>query len=289
MLRKLLTIITMMFLGLSWLTTPALADNEVQLALANPTAPKVVFRLDDVQDWYCNEAQQEIIKVFADYSIDGKSSPQGISMGIIGDIFGEDVAHVEKIQEIMANLGEHGEIISDSMTHEDFSEKTIEEQVRELEDFRELIGDTYFPEKEVRTFVAPFNAYSEDTTIPALQLTGYDILSGQCTPGFCYNQGDPTSNPAYLPAGASTGGWDVPYKIQPASEIFAEIQEQIEVNNWSVVMMHPFEFTKNAPDDTRVNPDAIETLKELIGMCLDNGYEVVTYMELVDSVLYSYY
>ncbi|NEQ40573.1 MAG: polysaccharide deacetylase family protein [Okeania sp. SIO3I5] len=288
MSRKLFIIITMMFLGLSWLTSPALADHEVQLALANPTTPKVVFRLDDIQDWYCNEAQQEIIKVFADYSVDGKSSPQGISIGIIGNVFGEDVAHVEEIQEIMANLGDSGEVVSHSMTHEDFSEKTIEEQVRELEDFRELIGDTYFPEKEVRTFIAPFNAYSEDTTIPAMKEAGYDILSAQCTPNFCYNEGDPTSNPAYLPAAASTGGWDVPYKIQPASEIFAEIQEQIEINNWSVVMMHPFEFTMEDPDDTEVNPDAIETLRELIGICLDNGYEVVTYSQLVDSVLSSY-
>ncbi|NEP78856.1 MAG: hypothetical protein F6K39_12165 [Okeania sp. SIO3B3] len=283
MLRKLFILIAMVVVGFSLLASPTLADTHAQSVYGNQAVPKVVFRLDDIQDGYCNEAQQEIIKVFANYSVDDQNSPQGISIGIIGNSFGKDAPHVEAIQEIMTNLGDRGEVVSHSMTHDDFRCKTIRQQVKELNDFKAIIGETYFPDKTVRTFIPPFNEYCENTTIPAMTLAGYDILSGQCTDS-CYNEGDPSSNPAYLPAGASTGGWISPYEIQPASDIFAEIQEQIEKNNWSVVMMHPYEFTENAPENTEVNPDAIETLRELIGMCLDNGYEVVTYSQLVDSV-----
>ncbi|NES64781.1 MAG: hypothetical protein F6K24_05720 [Okeania sp. SIO2D1] len=284
MLRKLFLLIAMVVVGFSLLASPTLADTHAESLDGNQTVPKVVFRLDDVQDGYCNEAQQEIIKVFANYSVDDKSTPQSISIGIIGNSFGKDVPHVEEIKEIMTNLGDRGEVVSHSMTHDDFRCKTIRQQVKELNDFKAIIGDTYFPDKTVRTFIPPLNQYCENTTIPAMTQAGYDILSAQCTEGFCYNEGDPSSNPAYLPAAASTGGWDGPYEIQPANTIFAEIQKQIEKNNWSVVMMHPYEFTVNAPENTEVKHSAIETLRELIGMCLDNGYELVTYTQLVDSV-----
>lgn len=287
MSRKLIIIITMMFLGLSWLTSPALANNDVvQLASANATTPKVVFRLDDTQDWFCRDAQQDIIKVFADYSVGGTSSPQGISIGIIGDYFGSDGNLVKEIQQQMIKLGDHGEVVSHSMTHDrDFSTKPYEEQVKELEDFRKKMnGEDFFPEKEIRTFIPPENKYSHDT-IAALEEAGYEILSGQCTSSNCKDPGDVSSTPAYLPAGASTGGWGPTLSIQPAEKIFGEIQAQIDIEDWSVVMMHPQEFSTNAATDCDiVNQDALDTLRRVIGMCRENGYELVTYMQLVDSV-----
>ncbi|NEN87602.1 MAG: hypothetical protein F6K48_01140 [Okeania sp. SIO3H1] len=285
MLRKLFIIIAMMVVGLSWLASPTLAQTDAQWVDGNQTVPKVVFRLDDVQDWYQAPSQIAVMEAFANYSVEGKNSPQSLSIGVIGCSFGDDELHVKKIEEIMTNLGERGEVVSHSMTHEDFSAKTLEKQIREFKDFK-TVADIYFPGKTVRTFIAPYNEYDECTTVKAMKLTGYDILSAQCTPDFCYNAGDPSSTPAYLPAGASTGGWTAPYKIQTANKIFAEIQAQIKSNdnqNWSVVMMHPFEFTKGE-DTEEVNPCAIETLKKVIEMCLDNGYELVTYTQLVDSV-----
>jgi len=242
-----------------------------------PGAPKkVVFRLDDIQDYYLEEEQKAIIDAFADYA----TGSQSISIGIIGDLFAQPYnSFAEEIKLKMEQLGEQGEVVCHSMTHQPFVSKSEEEQYKELSDCKDKFAGI-FPGKEINTFIPPENEYNSDT-IKAMNRAGYTILSSQCTTSLCPNPGDPTSMPAYLPAGASTGGWTTPYEMRPASEIFAEIQSQAESNNnqnWSVVMMHPQDFMLD--DGISLDEEAIETLKELIDMCLDNGYELVTFTQL---------
>ncbi|HID99633.1 MAG TPA: hypothetical protein EYP59_05005 [Thiotrichaceae bacterium] len=151
-----------------------------------------------------------------------------------------------------------------------------------MEKFNDNIS-SYFPGRKFRTLIPPFNNYNGDT-LTAMERTGYNILSAQCSQGNCPHEGDIVSTPAYVPVGASTGGWGTPYQIQPAATVFKEIKGQIDQSGgkWSAVMMHPQEFSVELTPV--VNEEAIQILKELIEMCLDARYELVTFTQLVDSV-----
>ena len=52
--------------------------------------------------------------------------------------------------------------------------------------------------------------------------------------------------------------------------------------NFSVVMMHPQDFSKDT-DTNIVDLESIDKLKALISLCLDAGYELMTFSELAND------
>ncbi len=250
-------------------TNPPTVEEEI-------VRPKVVFRLDDIEDYWREEGQLAPIKTFAEYP----GGPESLTIGIIGKTFAQEWNdHADEVKQYVDMLGEKGEVACHSTKHEDFTGMTLEEQEQDLQLCRDKI-ETVFPSKNTKTFIPPFNNFNEDTKEAMLQ-EGYSIMSSQCSPEWCMDPGGFTGeSPVNLPVGASTGGWTGPYQMQSAEEIFTEIQDQLSSNNnqnWSVVMMHPEEY-----EDGGVN--ATNTLREVIKMCKQNGIKLVTFSELVESV-----
>ena len=146
-----------------------------------------------------------------------------------------------------------------------------------------------YPGKEINTFIPPYNEFNNDT-LEAMREESYSILSSKSTNysipnGSCYNEGGnfDEDDIVDLPVGASTGGFGSTLVLQSAQTVFDQIEKQLKDNgqNWSVVMMHPQEFSTA---EYEVDIDAIATLNELIDMCESSGYEMVTFSQLKDSV-----
>ena len=244
------------------------------------TEPTVIFRLDDIQPYYLEPTQLEIMRTF-------EAKDVALTIGVIAGSL-VDSPHSDALYSIMSNLGEKGEVACHSMTHSNFTSLSLDEQKEELSECRDKLM-TLFPGKEINTFIPPQNLSNNDT-LEAMREESYSILSSKSTNysipnGSCYNEGGnfDEDDIVDLPVGASTGGFGSTLVLQSAQTVFDQIKNQLDDNgqNWSVVMMHPQEFstTKN-----EVNLDAIATLNELIDMCESSGYEMVTFSQLKDSV-----
>jgi peptidoglycan/xylan/chitin deacetylase (PgdA/CDA1 family) len=244
------------------------------------TEPTVIFRLDDIQPYYLEPTQLEIMRTFEARGV-------ALTIGVITRSLVKS-PHSDALYSIMSNLGEKGEVACHSKTHPNFTSLSLNEQKDELSDCRDKLM-TLFPGKEINTFIPPYNEFNDDT-LEAMREESYSILSSQSTNysipnGSCYNECgnfDDEDDIVDLPMGASTGGYGSTLVLQSAQTVFDQINNQLDDNgqNWSVVMMHPQEFSTGK----EVNLDAIATLNELIDMCESSGYEMVTFSQLKDSV-----
>lgn len=256
----------------------AKATSNPPVPICPVTEPTVIFRLDDIQSYFLEPTQLEIMRTF-------EAKDVALTIGVIAGSL-VDSPHSDALYSIMSNLGEKGEVACHSMTHSNFTSLSLDEQKEELSDCRDKLM-TLFPGKEINTFIPPYNEFNNDT-LEAMREESYSILSSKSTNysipnGSCYNEGGnfDEDDIVDLPVGASTGGFGSTLVLQSAQTVFDQIEKQLKDNgqNWSVVMMHPQEFTKN-----EVNLDPIATLNELIDMCVRSGYEMVTFSQLKDSV-----
>ena len=255
----------------------AKATSNPPVPICPVTEPTVIFRLDDIQSGFLEDTQLAIMRTF-------EARDVALTIGVIGNSF----SYSDTLNSIMSNLGEKGEVACHSMTHSDFTSLSLDEQKKELSDCRDKLM-TSFPGKEINTFIPPYNEFNNDT-LEAMREESYSILSSKSTNysipnGSCYNEGGnfDEDDIVDLPVGASTGGFGSTLVLQSAQTVFDQIEKQLKDNgqNWSVVMMHPQEFSTA---EYEVDMDAIATLNELIDMCESSGYEMVTFSQLKDSV-----
>lgn len=257
----------------------AKATSNPPVPICPVTEPTVIFRLDDIQSYFLEPTQLKIMRTF-------EAKDVALTIGVIAGSL-VDSPHSDALYSIMSNLGEKGEVACHSMTHSNFTSLSLDEQKEELSDCRDKLM-TLFPGKEINTFIPPYNEFNNDT-LEAMREESYSILSSRSTNysipnGSCYNEGGnfDEDDIVDLPVGASTGGFGPTLVLQSAQTVFDQIKNQLDYNgqNWSVVMMHPQEFSTG----NEVNLDAIATLNELIDMCESSGYEMVTFSQLKDSV-----
>lgn len=255
----------------------AKATSNPPVPICPVTEPTVIFRLDDIQSGFLEDTQLAIMRTF-------EARDVALTIGVIGNSF----SYSDTLNSIMSNLGEKGEVACHSMTHSNFTSLSLDEQKKELSDCRDKLM-TLFPGKEINTFIPPYNEFNNDT-LEAMREESYSILSSKSTNysipnGSCYNEGGnfDEDDIVDLPVGASTGGFGSTLVLQSAQTVFDQIEKQLKDNgqNWSVVMMHPQEFSTA---EYEVDMDAIATLNELIDMCESSGYEMVTFSQLKDSV-----
>lgn len=257
----------------------AKATSNPPVLICPVTEPTVIFRLDDIQSGFLEDTQLAIMRTF-------EARDVALTIGVIGNDFSPPYS--DTLNSIMSNLGEKGEVACHSMTHSNFTSLSLDEQKKELSDCRDKLM-TLFPGKEINTFIPPYNEFNNDT-LEAMREESYSILSSKSTNysipnGSCYNEGGnfDEDDIVDLPVGASTGGFGSTLVLQSAQTVFDQIEKQLKDNgqNWSVVMMHPQEFSTA---EYEVDMDAIATLNELIDMCESSGYEMVTFSQLKDSV-----
>src|SRR3990170_1833599 len=74
----------------------------------------VAFRLDDIQDYFLNNVQIEIMNTF-------QKNNKSLTVGIIGNYFGNDTAIVNFLKEKLENNTSSLEIANHGWNHEDFT------------------------------------------------------------------------------------------------------------------------------------------------------------------------
>ena len=232
----------------------------------------VAFRLDDIQDFFLSDVQVEIIETFQQNDVD-------LTIGVIGNNIGRDI----EITELLSNLSDVPtiEFANHGWDHEDFSQFDTVGQEMLLLRTNQKLSDMFGVTPTV--FIPPLNSYNDDT-ISALKSAGFTHYSSELDfskPPF------PLSGlPLYhFPETAITGELDAQrtrFVGLSADSTFDQVQQSISEFGFSVVTLHPQEFSvfANQRYQDKVNTSQIEELKTLFSKLEKNNIETVLISEI---------
>lgn len=247
--------------AITTLTITLLSTSQVNAS----SVPLVAFRMDDIQDWWLEDAQQTVINVF-------KSRKLPLTIGIIANYFYTD-GHTtmrDFVKKCLKTSGFPIEIANHGWKHEDFTTFSASKQDKLIKQAKaKTISDLSL--SDLTTFIPPFNKF-DDNTIAALKNNGFKTMSAGISEYTSRNYPGTKSSFREYPVGSSTTDLSDSYKIS-AEESFEMIQDQIRDHGFSAVMMHFVEFTD---DDGDIDYDALDDLVRLIDMVKDAGYKMTT-------------
>lgn len=263
------------------------------LIFSNPCLDKnsqyITFRLDDLQDYWCQDISKEIVDSFVDLEIP-------ISVGVIGKgdmketwSKGYKIINENKNQPLV-------EFVSHSFNHNSMISLNEQEKKADFKSFKDVMTETFGLKTSV--FIPPRNEY-DNNTLKILKENGFNILSAVCIfddsgiADHCPGEGDNVKAPVKadefgiyrLPMGAVIG-CEYSYFSTFIGEVSYNctkkwINNQMIAQNFSVVMLHPQEFA-DPPSYTK-NSEKLESLKSIIQE-LKKDYCIVTFNELASKV-----
>jgi len=214
----------------------------------------VAFRLDDIQDYWLNEVQINLIQTF-------KQKQIPLTIGVIADMFGEDSKLVDEIRHYI-NSNFDLEIANHGFGNEPLINFDKETQNGIISDSQEKIS-SILKVKPI-SFVPSQNKFNDDT-IEILKENGITHLSSSLL------QGDkpPFSldNQEFyrFPETATTGNFDTDIGLfvgVQSETTLRDVQDSINKYGFAVVTMHPQEFSKVA-DGSYQNSLDLDQMEQL--------------------------
>ena len=247
----------------------------------------VIFRLDDVQDYYLNSVQIEILQKFID-----KNS--NVTIGVIGNFTGNDQFVVSKVQQGhftgLFELAIHG------WNHNDYSNSTLYPLQKQKDDIQ-LTSDKMESlwGRNSTIFLMPFNSYNNDT-LNAMQSKNLKIIGSEFGQELDLNDvyiANPPSNTT-----DSFGIYHLPQAIEyystasntktPLNTIMTIVNSTIATYGYAVVTLHPQDFSeKSSPTVATgvINATEITDLGILIDTIRNQGKTIKTFSAVTNVPL----
>jgi hypothetical protein len=217
-------------------------------ASENLDRPKVIIRVDDVQDFAFREAQLFLLN----QSLENKVP---LSLAIIPEVFGMDHELVEttiKAIESDCEVDVHG------WEHENLTQFGFDEQKLRLLKAKQYLDWTL--NAETKVLVPPMFSYDNDT-IEAMEETGYTIVSGLAE---FHEEGWVSEKVLSIPATIelsdySNGTW----KMKSRNVILDEVEDSINAHGYAMIVTHPQEFMKGTSLDQKIAVEFEQILQGL--------------------------
>lgn len=239
----------------------------------------VAFRLDDIQDYYLNKVQIEIINTFQKNDAD-------LTVGVIGNYFGNDQSLVNVLKESVQKNNPKIEVANHGWNHEDFTKLSKDIQLQLLKRTNEKVFNVLGA--DTIGFIAPFNTINTDMS-NTLKENGVRYVSANVTmdqPPYNIK-----ANTLYhLPGTAFTGNLNKDNTFWFSTshkETFAQVQSSLINYGFAVVMLHPQEYSvrEGLNYKNEVDFNQIHELEMLIEQIKDNGLKIVTVKEIPDHTI----
>lgn len=233
----------------------------------------VAFRLDDIQDYFLNHVQLEVMEVF-----DKRNA--SLTVGIIGNYFGEDPLVVNYLTS--RNGDPLLEVANHGWNHEDLTEFNKEEQSTLIQRSNEKIVGILGSRPIV--LIAPYNVVNADT-FSAAREAGIRYISANVT--FDPPPYDSRSNQSLyrFPETALMGDLNADntsWITLDHQEVLSEIELSLNQYGFAVVTLHPQDFAEREMLQYKniVNQDHIGQLEMLLDKIKDHGIKIVTLSEI---------
>lgn len=249
----------------------------------------VVFRIDDIQDYWIRSAQLAALNQFIDRN-------QSLTLGIIMRDTGNDTEIVNKVREGhnagLFELAVHG------WNHTDYTKLSEEEQRTSMYDANRKMSALFGNTSEI--FLPPLNAFNNDT-INAMQQAGMTILDANSSSfdelelnGIGSNNNESQTLPSlpmqsknfsYVP---STIAFKDYYQDKPIKNsiqnIFNNVTQSIDAHGYAVIIIHPQDFIQidaNGTFTTILDENEINDLSRLIDLILSNNIRIGSSSEII--------
>jgi peptidoglycan/xylan/chitin deacetylase (PgdA/CDA1 family) len=258
-----------------------------QLASTNSThrilGGCVVFRIDDIQDYWIEQAQLAIMDLFL-------SKNQSLSLGLIMNIVGNDSKIINKLREGyqkgLFELDLHG------WNHVDYTKLNEQKQRDTLQMANEKMR--YLFGKASRIFIPPLDPFNNDT-LKAMRQDGIQIISSL--------ENDPPDNLIWSIADGKTyhnntiyhipgtilfKGWDVQNRTwikRPINELLSALSANIEKYGYAVLVLHPQDFAKlvNGVRVDILDQSEIKDLSTLVNFLLSKNIHILSFSKLISQ------
>jgi peptidoglycan/xylan/chitin deacetylase (PgdA/CDA1 family) len=249
----------------------------------NPNACNcVIFRFDDVQDYFVNSPQIAVMDKFIEKNED-------VSLGIIMNFIGNDASVVTKVQQGHATgrfeLSVHG------WNHDDYTTLSAQTQKDTLKLASDKMKSIWG--KNSTTFILPYNSYNTNT-LQAMKDLGFKIISSEFDQEL--NSGDIYVAISPLDIKDSFGIYHLPQVIEyyssatntktPLNTIMSTVDTTIATYGYAVVTLHPTDFAakdlSHNPTNA-VNATEIASLDSLIGLVHSSGYTIKTFNSVTNT------
>ena len=216
-------------------------------------APSVVFRLDDVQDYFRASASRDIMQLFVDRN-------EVLSIGVIGGAyFGQDAATVAAVtaaSQAGSEVFNHG----DDAT-------TLYNAVTKAEALQHLQNAEVAAFKPYTSFVGHENRWNA-ATLEALAELNYNVISSSTTGDYPMPV-DTTTDPLHLSKTTQTARLVGSSWVSSIGEVVGVCQTEVQARGVCVVMMHPQEFADGVV--------SLAELGDLVDEVKAQGWAVTTF------------
>lgn len=236
----------------------------------------VAFRFDDVQDFWLDEVQIDVLDVFYKNKIP-------LTLGVVGDNFGDDKKLLNFVSHVIVD-NPNIEIANHGYQHEDFATFQKAQQSDLLKKSNQAILETL--RVTPVTFIPPLNSFNKDT-LYAMRENGFKYFSTDLDESNdVYQMSD--SSLYHFPEGATTGELNKEIMLFEGlthQETFSDIQNSIKNYGFAVVTMHPQEFStiRDGVYSNTINPTQIDELKSLITTIDENNIDMVLISQINEN------
>jgi peptidoglycan/xylan/chitin deacetylase (PgdA/CDA1 family) len=253
----------------------------------NNSCKCVVFRMDDIQDYWLQAGQLTPMDLFM-------SKNQSLSLGLIMNDIGNDSKVTGKIQDgVQQGLFElalHG------WDHIDYTELSEEEQEDSLHKANEKMQKLFGTTSDI--FFPPLFNF-DDATLKAMNDLRLRILSSSASTEYDFNQnrsvfsldekndGSNMNQTIYhLPATSFFKNYNETAVIakNPIEKILADVTQNIAKYGYSVILFHPQDFMKldeNGNFTNVVEEKEVQDLSRLIDSVLSKNISITSFSKIV--------
>jgi peptidoglycan/xylan/chitin deacetylase (PgdA/CDA1 family) len=252
----------------------------------------VIFRMDDVQDYWIEPAQIAAMNLFM-------SKNQSLSLGLIMNVIGNDSKIINKVgegyQKGLFELALHG------WNHVDYTKLTEQEQQYSLQKANEKMQKLFGSTSNI--FIPPNDPFNNDT-LKAMSRLGIQILSsvGYEDRNLNYNIFVANGNVSghhtwsYNNVANKSSIYHIPGTIlfkdyvrgvwvkTPIDKILNAVSANIEKYGYAVVVIHPQDFVKvdeKGKFTNTINESEFNDLLHLIDSVLSKNIHITSFSKLI--------
>ncbi len=248
----------------------------------------VIFRMDDIQDYWVNHAQIKTMDLFI-------AKNQSLSLGLIMNIIGNDSKIVDKVKEGykkgLFELALHG------WKHENFSKLNEQTQQILLQNSNKKMETLFGNVSNV--FIAPYDEFNNET-LSAMSKLGIHIFSSMkymennknnqghdifVADGKTYNNNSTNKTLYHIPGSIGYSGYtNNSWSKMPLSIINNTVFSNIEKYGYAVIVLHPqgfMKFNEKGQISDKVDEDEFSDLSFLLNYLISKNIPIVTFSKVL--------
>jgi len=240
----------------------------------------IAFKIDNLQDYWINDVQNEVINIFST-----KNAP--VTVSVIGKFFGTDPKVVDFLKQKIKDDKDISVAIR-GWEYIDHSTYGLQEQSDSIRltnnQLYDILGVTS------NMFSVPFGKFNEDT-LTAMHQNDISYLSGIAVT----DQPDFKSKPIHVSETSSLTSLledDPFYKGTIIDKFSAKIEAQQQQYGYALVSMQPSDFAmRNEKGEiiNQINKERFDQLKELLDYLKNQNIQIVALSDLPQKVTFEKY